>query len=132
MTSASLTVVDASAIAALLFDESEAEAVANRIAGSRLVAPRLLSYEISSVCLKKLKLHPRQRRSILHAFSLYPAMGIELLEVRFLETVELARGRGLTVYDAAYLWLAGALQAELVTLDRRLERAYQRSGTRRA
>jgi predicted nucleic acid-binding protein len=31
-----------------------------------------------------------------------------------------ARLTGLTAYDASYLWLAGWLEADLVTLDRRL------------
>ncbi len=32
---------------------------------------------------------------------------------------------GLTACDAAYLWLADSLRAELVTLDRKLERAWR-------
>ncbi len=40
-----------------------------------------------------------------------------------LERCELARHRRLTVYDAAYLWLARSLDAELVTFDRKLARA---------
>jgi predicted nucleic acid-binding protein len=31
-----------------------------------------------------------------------------------------AYASGLTAYDASYLWLAGLLGADLVTLDRRL------------
>ena len=37
--------------------------------------------------------------------------------------VVLATATGLTAYDASYLWLARHLQAELVTLDRRLAAA---------
>lgn len=37
--------------------------------------------------------------------------------------VELAATAGLTAYDASYLWLSQQLSAELVTLDRQLERA---------
>jgi hypothetical protein len=37
-------VIDASAVAALLFGETEADAVAALCAGARLVAPSLLSY----------------------------------------------------------------------------------------
>jgi len=36
--------------------------------------------------------------------------------------IELALETGLTAYDAAYLWLAVAHGAELVTLDARLAR----------
>jgi predicted nucleic acid-binding protein len=123
VTNASFIVVDASAIAALLFGESNAEAVATRLQGARLVAPQLLPYEISSVCLKKLQLYPRRRRAILQAIAFYQAMGIELLAVPPLDVVELARRRKLSSYDAAYLWLAETLDADLVTLDRKLTRA---------
>ena len=54
-------VVDASAFAAILFGEPEAEEVVARLQGSRLAAPALLPYEIASVCLKKIRRHPDTR-----------------------------------------------------------------------
>ncbi len=54
-------------------------------------------------------------------------MNMHELEVRLGEVVALARRERLTVYDASYLWLARALDAELVTLDERLSRAASRS-----
>jgi predicted nucleic acid-binding protein len=50
-------------------------------------------------------------------------IGIELLEVDHQDLPQLAEEFGLSSYDASYLWLAGQLDGELVTLDRRLERA---------
>ncbi|HZT90151.1 MAG TPA: type II toxin-antitoxin system VapC family toxin [Stellaceae bacterium] len=38
-------------------------------------------------------------------------------------SLDLAEAAGLTAYDASYLWLARALGAELVTLDRKLAAA---------
>jgi len=61
-------VVDASALAALLFGEPEAEAVADRLEGSSLFTPTLLGDEIASVCLKKLRRDPI-RRDVLLALS---------------------------------------------------------------
>jgi uncharacterized protein with PIN domain len=43
-------VVDASALAALLFGEPEGEAVAAQLDGARLVAPCLLGFELANVC----------------------------------------------------------------------------------
>ena len=57
----SVKVVDASAIATLVFGESEAAEVVTRLWGAKLVAPALLSFEIASVCLKRLLRHPAQR-----------------------------------------------------------------------
>jgi len=116
-------VVDASALAALLFDEPEAKAVADRLEDGNLVAPALLSFEIASVCLKKLRNNPQQREALLAAFALYARMPIEIVEVDHADTLQLAEALGLSSYDAAYLWLAQKLAAELVTLDRKLQTA---------
>ena len=48
---------------------------------------------------------------------------IETTQVDFNETVGLAERCGLSLYDASYLWLARHLGVELVTLDKKLERA---------
>ncbi len=116
-------VVDASAVAALLFGEPEAEEVAARLRGCELVAPALLPFEIASVRLKKLKRHPEQREALLAAHRLFARLGIALSDVDLPEAVELAQRAGLSAYDASYLWLARRLRAELVTLDARLARA---------
>jgi uncharacterized protein with PIN domain len=46
-------VVDASALAALLFGEPEAESSAIQLADSRLVAPSLLGFELANVCSRQ-------------------------------------------------------------------------------
>lgn len=120
-------VIDASALAALLFAEPDAEAVANRIRGHSLVSPALLSFEVASVCLKKMRRHPARKSSLLAAYSLLARMEVAEAEVNGSEVVELAEEKGLIVYDAAYLWLARKLGAELVTLDKTLARAALRT-----
>jgi predicted nucleic acid-binding protein len=116
-------VVDASAIAALLFGEPEGEAVAQRIEGARLVAPSLLGFELANVCVTKCRRHPRQRGELLNAFMLHRRLAIEAVAVEYEAVIKIAVAAGLTAYDAAYLWLARELGAELVTLDDKLERA---------
>ena len=117
-------VVDASSIGALLFGESEGLKIAGMLSGHRLVAPELLFFEVASICLKKLKRYPDQRRSILDAFKMLGRLAIEKVDIDHTEAVLLAERRGLTAYDASYLWLAMRLDAELVTLDQRLGEAW--------
>ena len=117
-------VVDASSIGALLFGESEGRKIAGLLSGHRLVAPELLFFEVASICLKKLKRYPDQRRSILEAFKMLGRLAIEKVDIDHTEAVLLAERRGLTAYDASYLWLAMRLDAELVTLDQRLGEAW--------
>ena len=116
-------VLDASAVAAVLFAEPGAEAVARRIAGARLVAPALLHFELTNVCLTKIRRHPEQREALLQAFRLRIQLRVESVDVDDLGVLALAEATDLTAYDASYLWLARELAAELVTLDRRLAAA---------
>ena len=116
-------VVDASALAALLFGEPEAEAVAARLDGARLAAPLLLGFELANVCLIKARRHPEQREALTAAFRLRARLRVEEMAVDHDGALETAAATGLTAYDASYLWLARQLGAELVTLDRQLATA---------
>lgn len=115
-------VVDASALAVLLFGEPEAEAMAAQLDGARLIAPSLLAFELANVCVVKCKRHPAQREALLAGFQLRDRLGIEEVAVDHDGVAELALETGLTAYDASYLWLARQLGAELVTLDKELGR----------
>jgi predicted nucleic acid-binding protein len=85
------------------------------------VAPALLEFEIANICIKKIRRHPEQQHQLLAAFELFVQMPIESVEIDYLGVLLLADRTDLTAYDAAYLWLAQRLGAELVTLDRKLD-----------
>jgi predicted nucleic acid-binding protein len=116
-------VVDASALVALIFVEAEAEQISERLGEFDLVAPALLQFELANACLMKLRRNPDQRDAILSQYFSQAAMLIGTRDVDQVEVLELAEQFRLTAYDASYLWLARELGAELVTLDRQLERA---------
>ncbi len=120
---AAIKVVDASALAALLFGEPEAEAIAERLTNAQLVAPGLLAFELANVCLIKARRYPKLREALMAAFRLRSRLAVEEAAVDHDKALEVAAATGLTAYDASYLWLAGTLGAELVTLDRALEKA---------
>lgn len=116
-------VVDASALAAIIFAEPKWETVEKRLSGHRLIAPTLLPYEMSNVCVMKLRKHAGERDAILARFKAFPKFPIDLRIVDPVATVEIARLLGLTAYDATYLLLAQQQRAELVTLDGDLAKA---------
>jgi predicted nucleic acid-binding protein len=116
-------VVDASALAALLFAEPEAEDIAKRLEGARLAAPSLLDFELANVCLTKMRREPSKRDVLRAAFRLAERLQVETVSVNHAAIVDLAEATGLTAYDASYLWLSRTLDAELVTLDRKLAAA---------
>ena len=109
-------VVDASAMAALLFGEPDGTAVAERLRGGGLIAPALLPFEVANVCLKKMRRHPEQRDALIVAFGMLDGMEVDVVEVDHGEALTLAERSGLTAYDASYLWLARKMSIELVTL----------------
>ena len=121
----SIKVVDASALGALLFGEPRAEEMAARLAGANLVAPALMPFEVANIALVKSRRDPKLRPALLAGFGLLGAMTIDILAVDHHNALVLAEQTGLTAYDASYLWLAEALDAELVTLDRALAAAHQ-------
>jgi len=113
-------VADASAIGALVFNEPEAERVAERLTEGPLYVPALLSFEVANLCWKKIRRHPDKRQALLQAFALFTRMELYQVETDLEGTLRLADETGLTAYDASYLWLARRLRCELVTLDRKL------------
>jgi predicted nucleic acid-binding protein len=113
-------VVDASAVAALLFGEGEADLVAGELDDADLIAPSLLNFEIANVCLKKIRLRRGEREALLVAFAQLGELGITTLGVSHDKALVLAERSGLSVYDASYLWLALEMGVDLVTLDKRL------------
>ena len=111
--------VDASALAAPLFGEPEAEGVAERLGDARLVGPALLGFERAIIYTVEVPEAPRAGAGAQAAFRLRTRQ----VAVDHEEAINLPIGAGLTAYDASYLWWSRQLGAELVTLDRRLAKA---------
>lgn len=118
-----MLVVDSSAVAALLFAEDGAEAVARRLHGAPLAAPQWLAVELANVCVKKMRLRPEDEASLIEAYGDLARLGVTLHPTPPVDVLRLAHAERLSFYDACYLWLARHLGAELVTLDRRLAAA---------
>ena len=115
-------VADASALAAVIFQEPGFESVAARLEGATVCAPELLRFELANVAVTKARKHPAQAGQILAALDegLDRRSGIQWHPVNVTDVAVLGRLTNLTAYDGAYLWLAGWLEADLVTLDKRL------------
>ena len=63
-------VVDASALAALVFQEPEGDAVRQRLDGAAVFAPALLRFELMNTAWKKVRRQPADAAKILTALSL--------------------------------------------------------------
>jgi predicted nucleic acid-binding protein len=118
-------VVDASLLAAITFGEPDSEEWGQRLDGCALYAPTLLQYELASVARRKCRQAPGLTRQILLAtdLALDRRRGITWMDPNPVDVVLIANATGLSTYDASYLWLAGYLEADLVTRDRTLSAA---------
>ena len=121
-----IKVVDASAVAAVLFREPAAAEMARQLDGCQLVAPPLLEFELGNVCLTKRRRHPDQRDELLEIFRWRSRLAVVIKSIDDEGVLVLAEQAQLSFYDASYLWLARELDAVLVTLDRRLAEASRR------
>lgn len=115
-------VVDASAIGAIMFGEPDGPALAAHLAGQTLLAPSLLDFELTNLALKKVRKRPDDLAKVVVSLRAALALPVSRMGVSLPDVFALAVETGLTGYDASYLWLARARDAELVTLDRALLR----------
>lgn len=116
-------IVDASAIGAVLFEEPEGDEILAYIKDDTLVAPELIDYELSNIALMKIRRGLESDAAMIAMLGGLKMLDLRRMTVPASEVLMLARTSGLSAYDAAYLWLAHSLDAELVTLDRALARA---------
>lgn len=120
-----ILVVDASAIAAVIYGEPEGNTIREHVRGETMLAPQLIDYEIANASLRKIRKSPEQAEEILALLAGLPAFAVTRLPVPAGDVAALALSTGLSAYDASYLWLALERDAELVTLDNRLARINQ-------
>lgn len=118
------SVVDASALAAVTFREPDAVTITSQLRGQSLLAPPLLFFELAHVARTRIAREPWLRAEFAAAFSVALRTPIRLVEVDHRAVLSLAQETGLTAYDAPYLWLAEQAGADLVTLDSKLDDAY--------
>ena len=119
-----MLVIDASVLAVALLDEGpDGDAVRQRLRGEHLGAPVLIDLEVVSVWRGLARGGHLDARRVGLALDDLRDLPIQ----RFEHTPFLPRcwelRDNLTIYDAAYVALAEALQASLVTGDRRLARS---------
>lgn len=128
-----MKVIDASVVLGWLLGQLAPEAGQSIINGhvsgrDPLAAPDLLGYEVANVLVAGARLPPDVASG---AFRRFTDLGIELFDFGSAElesALELASRFHVTVYDASYVVLAGALGCRLITSDRKLARAIRPLG----
>ncbi|HMW42850.1 MAG TPA: type II toxin-antitoxin system VapC family toxin [Plasticicumulans sp.] len=122
-----MIVVDAGALAAVLFLEAGYEPTLARIGEAPLCAPTLLPYELTNIRIVKERRQPSLAAALALQFDAFLRLDIDYVTPFQPEVAALARRYAVTAYDAAYLWLALTRSLPLVTTDSRLHTAWQQA-----
>ena len=119
-----MLVVDASVLAvALLDDGPDGDQLRARLHGEDLAAPRLIDLEVVSVWRGLARGGQLEARRVAFALEDLRALPLQRVDHGALVMRCWELRENLTVYDASYVALAEALQATLLTGDRRIARA---------
>jgi predicted nucleic acid-binding protein len=117
-------VCDASALTALLLDAGpDGSWVADRLRGSRLVAPAVADWETANIIRRHELAGIVSTDQAAQAHADLLQLAIELWPYELLASRAWNHRQNLSIYDAGYVALAEMLDAALVTLDRRIARA---------
>lgn len=113
-------VVDASAVAEILFGTAAGRRAAALLGGHELVAPQHLTAEVASVIRGWSLSRQITDEQALRAFGEFDALGVEQVPMMSMLPAVHALRHHLSAYDAMYVVLARAAQCSLLTLDARL------------
>jgi predicted nucleic acid-binding protein len=121
-----LIVIDASALLELLLGTRHAERIAKRALApaERLHAPHLLDIEVAQALRKLVQLEELTALRAEQALEDYAALAIDRHPHQDLLARIWELRDSLTAYDGAYVALAEALNAPLLTCDARMGRAH--------
>lgn len=117
-------VCDASAVVAVLLDAGQDGTwVAERLAGAELFAPALMPFECANIIRRHELGESIGPDQAAQAHADLVDLPVELWPYEVLARRAWELRRNVSSYDAAYIALAEAVRAPLITLDRRLQRA---------
>src|SRR5580765_203479 len=120
----SVLVVDATVVVVALADDGpDGDRARARLSGERLAAPELVDLEVTAVLRRQVTTGAVDLRRAGLALNDLAALPLQRAPHRDLVTRCWALRDNLTPHEAAYVALAEALRADLLTGDRRLARA---------
>ena len=124
-----IRIVDASAVAAVLLAEPEADWVNAQTDGGELCASPVLPFEIGNIFWKRLRSPTADVEGLMSIWSAWiKSNPLRLMPSDPTSILRLARQTGLTFYDASYVQLALDLAGDLISLDRKLVQMAQKVG----
>ncbi len=113
-------VIDASAIIAVIANESEKPVLIELTSGYDLIAPASIHFEIGNAFSAMLKRQRITLPQVATALKLYQSIPLRFVDVELLESVHIAAQRNIYAYDAYLIRCAEKYRSPLLTLDNAL------------
>ena len=114
-------IADTNVFLAVALNEPEKEDIIKLTAGSDIISPEILPYEIGnalSAIVKRKKITKVEALLVQSKANLIP---VRLVNVDILQALELALNFNIYAYDAYFLQSAKTLSHPLITLDKRMK-----------
>ena len=121
-------VIDATAILAVIVDEPERDRVVEMVAGHSLVGPGSIPWEVGNAFSSMLKQDRLGLGDAKRGLNIFQTIPIRYLPVDLENAVSIAHANNMYAYDAYFLDCASRHAAPLLTLDRPLRRAAEKTG----
>lgn len=116
-------VTDASALLAVILNESDREWILDKTIGAKLAAPEILPYEIGNAMIAMVKRGRLTGQEAITAYGISQRIAVKLRQVRIDEAMKIAIRFNMYAYDAYYLQCCVESGASLITLDGRMSGA---------
>jgi len=114
-------VVDANIFLAVALNEPEKIQIIQLTAGTRLIAPEVLLYEIGNALSAMMKRQRLTYQQATKAFSIIELIPVVLEKVDIMQALKISHTFNTYAYDAYYLEVAHRLQIPLMTLDQKMK-----------
>jgi predicted nucleic acid-binding protein len=121
-------VSDASAFLAVALNESSRDWVIKKTAGSNVLSPEVLPYEIGNALIAMKKKGRLNEQEIIHAFGISQNIAVRLVPIKVSEAIKMAIQCNIYAYDAYYLRCCVENNLPLISLDDKMCKAAKSLG----
>jgi predicted nucleic acid-binding protein len=111
---------DASIFLSVVLDETDRDWIIEKTAGSTVVSPEILPYEIGNALIAVKRKGRLSDREVLRAFDISQRIAVRLVPVKIHDAMKLAIRFNIYAYDAYYVQCCIENKLSLLSLDHRM------------
>jgi predicted nucleic acid-binding protein len=110
-------ILDASAIMAVILNESNKDVVIKLSKGATLLSPEVIPYEIGNALISLYKRNKLKEKDVIAAYHEFIKIPIRTLDVDIEKALKISLEYNIYAYDSYYLETAKRLKLPLITFD---------------